>query len=156
MDAMRAFSIAEDALRKHLKGTRLEAPARAVVEWRRPTWRQDRLDNNRPRLLIDYTFREDSCGRNANLRRERRWPVHGERIRVASPDGVDFRDSLKKFICFNGRRDQCNHAQRARATGRSTAKIGYTFPGTQSTRFSIEGYKNVELPSFTARFGRGR
>jgi len=62
VDAMRAFSIAEDALRKHLKGTRLEAPARAVVEWRRPTWRQDRLDNDRLRLLIDYTFREDSCG----------------------------------------------------------------------------------------------
>jgi FkbM family methyltransferase len=59
---MGAFSMAEDALRKHLKGTRLEAPARAVVEWRRPTWRQDRLDNDRLRLLIDYTFREDSCG----------------------------------------------------------------------------------------------
>lgn len=59
---MRAFSIAEDVLRRQLKGTRLEAPARALVEWRRPTWRQDRLDNDRLRLLIDYTFREDSCG----------------------------------------------------------------------------------------------
>jgi len=62
VDAMRAISTAEDALRKRLKGTRLEAPARALVEWRRPTWRQDRLDNDRLRLLIDYTFREDSCG----------------------------------------------------------------------------------------------
>ena len=59
---MRAFSIAEDVLRRQLKGTRLEAPARALVEWRRPTWRQDRLDNDRLRLLIAYTFREDSCG----------------------------------------------------------------------------------------------
>lgn len=59
---MRAISVAEDALRRQLKGTRLEAPARALVEWRRPTWRQDRLDNDRLRLLIAYTFREDSCG----------------------------------------------------------------------------------------------
>lgn len=50
----------EEKARQLLKGTRLEAPARALVEWRRPTWRQDRLDNEHLRLLIAYLLREDS------------------------------------------------------------------------------------------------
>lgn len=52
---------AEDKVRELLKGTRLEAPARTLVEWRRPGWRRDRLDNQRLKLLIAYLLREDSC-----------------------------------------------------------------------------------------------
>ena len=59
---MRFITNAEENIRRHIKGTRLEVPARALIEWRRPTWRQDRLDNDRLRMLIAYSFRDDSSG----------------------------------------------------------------------------------------------
>ena len=59
---MRFIANAEESIRRQIKGTRLEAPARALIEWRRPTWRQDRLDNDRLRMLIAYSFRDDSSG----------------------------------------------------------------------------------------------
>lgn len=44
-----------------LKGTVLEAPARSMMFLRHPDWRQDRLDNERLKLLIAFTLREDAC-----------------------------------------------------------------------------------------------
>ena len=51
----------ESQLREMVLGTRMERPARAFMEWRRPVLRRDRLDNERLTLLIDYVLREDSC-----------------------------------------------------------------------------------------------